>query len=152
MSYPISEQIRLKILTDLAGIQTVAGANNTLLIEPFKGHGQNTVGDSVAILNSDDDQENEDSPDNFTSWITPYKLLVQIFEPDNSALLNQRIRTAEADVWKLAMRDVTWGGVAQNTFLRPSQRFTDSSDICGVLVRFDVHFRHLETDPTSMTE
>lgn len=147
---PIAELVTRNVIETLTGVSSLGvGENNVpLTVERLKTAGKNLHGDMVCIVGFDDDQEDDSAPDNYTGWIRPYWALVYLYEPDDSAIpYDQRVDIVRADISKAIMVDVARGDYAENTFLRAPLKFSDANDASGIIINFDVHYRHIDTDP-----
>jgi hypothetical protein len=149
-TYPVAEMISLDVIETLAKVKLAGDYHVDLSVErrrrPF-----NQPRHMLAVLHEGDDEPAGDDESSLGDkyWVRPYGVQIFVFgsELDSEDLYHQVLNMARADVHKALMQDVTRGGWAWNTEIGAPQEFDAPGDAGGVIVYFDVHYRHKETDP-----
>lgn len=153
---PIVEQIAAAIANQLATITagddyltTVAQVVRPSIIgaEGFRPR------DLALVLTQDDpirDTENDSIGNpNAIAWMQPFHVDCYRSAVAGDGPIDTKVNAIHRDVVAALMADVTWGGLAINTFLmEPERFFTDDHAFDGVRVIIHVQYRVAENDPS----
>jgi hypothetical protein len=147
---PVCERITLNVLETLAEVSVAGGYRTDLSVER-RVRGGNTPRHLLAVVHEGDDEElGDDETDNGSkAWVRPYVVQIYVLDSELTSAdrYHQVLNVARADVAKALARDNTRGGWAYRTEIRGPVELDDPNDAGGVLVYFDVHYRHDEMNP-----
>ena len=146
MTEPIIENISANIATTLAGVTVANGYNQTLTVcrsrrSDFEDIAENNF---TAILIQEDETDRQ-GPYGQRDQAMSYSIAVIVMDDDRSSdpidTLKNRVRS---DIEKALRVDITRGGYAINTVLKPPVNYTN-----GIAVQIEVWYRTAENDPYS---
>ena len=155
MSTPIVEQIAQEIDARIAEITTANGFNQDLT--PLRPTRLNLEGDvaptdgTVVILQEDPSEDDENSTDGnaaIKAWVQSFSLAAFVIASDaTTTAIDTRINQVRADIEKKLTADITRGGLAIDTRIRPPRMFNEAPQATGIVINVDVHYRTREDDP-----
>lgn len=155
MADTIREKIMKNIQASLEAITTLNGYVNTIIsIQRFKQSGQ-AVLDVPAILIAEGDEDAEYGPHPImTKRLEIYLAVVtRQDEEADSRSAAEVVNSLTGDVIRAMANDFTRGGNAIDTIERGSGpiEVEEGQPELGILMRYEIHYRHGRTDPTSLT-
>lgn len=143
------------ILTSLEAIKSINGYVNTVAsVQRFKQGGQSVL-DVPSILIAEGDEEAEYGPyPIMTKRLEVYLAVVtRQDEEADSRSAAEVVNSLTGDVIRAMANDFTRGGNAIDTIERGSGpiEVEEGQPELGMLMRYEIHYRHGRTDPTSLT-
>ncbi|WP_447979083.1 hypothetical protein [Candidatus Nitrospira bockiana] len=150
----VQEQIVKKAVQVFAGIRTADGYANTVQsVQRFSLRGVNLSAlPVVLVMEGEAEPELDKSPAPWTQRrFELYAVVLAIEVEGDSRSGGEILNSLVADVEQAAMRNPTWGGLAQRTdppaYLEATVEA--SQPVLSKALRFDVVYRHLRDNPAS---
>ena len=150
MSTPIIEYIVEDIKDAIDAITIANGFNQTLTaIRPKRSDFKDvTPKDGDVLIWQADELESAAESFGTEDWTQPFVLEAVVLDSDTSETsIDTRLNQVRADIQKKLREDITRGGYAYDTLLRPSAKFDDGEGFSGIAVLIEVRYRVREADP-----
>lgn len=155
MSTPIVEQIAADIQVSVNGVTLLNGFNQDLeAVRPTRvGFEDDSAPQDcrVVIIQEDPDEDEANSAEGnvgMKAWIQPFALVAFVISSDTvTTPIDTRINQVRADIEKKLMEDPNRDGLAIDTRIRSSGRFSEGPGATGIVVMVDVLYRTPVDDP-----
>lgn len=150
MAYPIVELITQNVDETLRGVRVSAGFNLDLIVEREIREG-NRLRDKLAVLKQVETERviQSETQQSHMAWRQRYWVELYVVQSEDcDTPFDRAINVIRADAEKAVMADHTRGGYAHDTFiLDPIPIVDEEGRWNGIVVAFDVFFRHVFGNP-----
>lgn len=152
---PVCERITRNVIETLQNVSVQNGYTVDLSVQRARPQGNPPAHLLAVVCEGDDEEQGDDEADiGSAAWIRPYEVVVYVFASALASedLYGQIINCIRSDIHKALRVDVTRGGWALNTMIRGAMEFSTATDAAGILVMFDVLYRHDLDNPYQRTQ
>lgn len=155
MADTIREKIMKNILASLEAIKSINGYVNTVAsVQRFKQSGQAVLDvPSILIAEGDEDAEYGPHPTMSKRLEVYLAVITRQDEESDSRSAAEVMNSLIGDVVRAMANDFTRGGNALDTIEQGSGpiEVEEGQPEIGILMRYEIMYRHGRTDPTSVT-